>query len=191
MKNRKLISAALLVLLCSPFAAAQMGKSESQPTVSHVFDQAISSLEREFVSAAQAMPADKYSFAPTNGDFKGVRTFAEQIKHVAAANFQFGAMIMGEKPPTEAGQGEAGPASVQSKDQIVKYLQDSFAYLHKAVGTLTEQNMLESMKAPWGQSVTRLSVAVLAASHPYDHYGQMVEYLRMNGIVPPASRPRK
>lgn len=191
MKQIKLIAGAMMLLMCSSFAAAQMSKTESQPTVTSVFDQGVSSLEREFVPAAEAMPADKYSFAPTNGDFKGVRTFAQQVKHVAATNFHLGAVVMGEKPPAEAGTGDNGPDSIQSKEQILKYLQDSFIYLHKAMGTLTEKNMLDPLKAPWGQNTTRLNLAVLLLAHPMDHYGQMVEYLRMNNIIPPASRPRK
>lgn len=190
MKQIKLIAVAMMLLMCSSFAAAQMSKTESQPTVTSVFDQGVSSLEREFVPAAEAMPADKYSFAPTNGDFKGVRTFAQQVKHVATTNFHLGAVVMGEKPPAEAGTGDNGPDSIQSKEQILKYLKDSFIYLHKAMKTITEKNMFDTVKAPWGNT-TRLNLAVLLLAHPMDHYGQMVEYLRMNSIIPPASRPKK
>jgi uncharacterized damage-inducible protein DinB len=136
------------------------------------------------------MPEDKYSFAPTNGEFKGVRTFAEQIKHVAAVNYIFGAGVLGEKkPPVDPG-GENGPDSVKSKAEIMKFLNDSFAYLHKALASVTAKNELDQIDSPFGMKTSKLSLASFATTHPFDHYGQMVEYLRMNGIVPPASRPQ-
>jgi uncharacterized damage-inducible protein DinB len=188
MNKTKSLLAALLVLACAGIAQGQEEKMETK-TVSQVLDHEITSVEREFVPAAEAMPADKYSYAPTNGEFKGVRTFAQQVKHVATANYEFGAVIMGEKSPVESGPDENGPASVSSQEEIVKYLKDSFAYLHKAVATVNEKNQVEPMKNPWGKgTITRLQIAVLAAAHPWDHYGQMVEYLRSNGIIPPASR---
>ena len=137
------------------------------------------------------MPEDKYSFAPTNGEFKGVRTFADQVKHVAAVNYIFGAAILGEKPPVDTGE-ENGPASVKSKADIIKFLKDSFAYTHKAMNSVDEKNLVAPIKNPFGDGpATRLGIAMIAVAHPFDHYGQMVEYLRMNGVVPPASRPAK
>jgi len=134
------------------------------------------------------MPEDKYSFAPTNGEFKGVRTFAQQVKHVAAVNYLIAAAILGEKPPVDTG-GESGPDAIKSKSEIVKFLKDSFAYVHKAVPGISEKGALESVKNPFGERpVTRLELATWIPSHCFDHYGQMVEYLRMNGIIPPASR---
>lgn len=184
------ISICFLVTIGSLFAQAQMAKMEKSPTVAGVLNQSVSSAEHDFVPAADAMPADKYSYAPTAGEFKGVRTFAQEVKHAATTNYLLGAVILWEKPPVEIGKSENGSDSIQSKEAIMKYLKDSFAYLHKAIGTITEKNMLEPIKAPWGSDTTRLSMAVLAAGHPFDHYGQMVEYLRSNGIIPPASRPR-
>jgi uncharacterized damage-inducible protein DinB len=191
MMVRKLRYIALCLLALSVFAVAQdkkeKGKQEHR-TVAQALDRTTSNLEREFVPAAEAMPEDKYGFAPTEGEFKGVRTFAQQVKHVAAVNYIFGAAILTEKPPAEAG-GESGPASITSKEDILKYLKDSFAYVHKAVQTINEKNMVEPVKSPFGEgSVTRLGLAASVAAHGFDHYGQMVEYLRMNGIIPPASR---
>jgi hypothetical protein len=157
-------------------------------TISQVLDRAIKIVEKEFVPTADAMPEDKFSFAPTNGEFKGVRTFGEQIKHVAATNYEFGAAILGERAPVDIGD-EAGPARVKSKAEIMKFLNDSFAYLHKAMATIDEKNVVEPLKSPFGEgTVTRLGMATLTVGHCGNHYGQMVEYLRMNGIIPPASR---
>jgi uncharacterized damage-inducible protein DinB len=175
--------AVLFLLGCAASALAQ----DSKPDVTKTFNRYISNVEREFVPAADAMPEDKYSFAPSNGEFKGVRTFAEQVKHVAAVNYVFGAGVLGEKPPVDVND-EKGPDSLKTKADIMKYLNDSFAYLHKALGTVTADNLVTPIQ--WGKnSTTRLQIALLAVGHPWDHYGQMVEYLRMNGIVPPASRP--
>jgi uncharacterized damage-inducible protein DinB len=166
-----------------------MPKPEPPRTVTQVLDRAVTNVEKEFVPAAEAMPEDKYSYAPSNGEFKRVRTFAEQIKHVAATNYELAAAILQVKPPVEIGDDESGPASVKSKAEVVHFLKDSFAYVHKAVATITEQNQVESLKSPWGQStVTRLGLTVLTVGHCFDHYGQMVVYLRHNGIVPPASK---
>ena len=145
--------------------------------------------EQEFTGAADAMPEDKYSFAPSTGEFKGVRTFGQQVKHVAAVNYIFGSAILGEKPPVEVG-GENGPDSVKSKAEIMTFLKDSFAYLHKALVSISDKNQLDEVSLFGEMKVARLSAGSFSTAHPFDHYGQMVEYLRMNGIVPPASRPR-
>ncbi len=175
-----------LVLASCLASLAQSG--DQKKTISSVMDGTVKNLESEFVPAAEAMPEDKYGFAPTNGEFKDVRTFAQQIKHVAAVNYIVGAAILGEKPPVDTG-GEKGPDNVKSKADIVKFLKDSFEYAHKAVASVNEGNAVEPIKNPFGkESTTRLSMAPVFAWHGFDHYGQMVEYLRMNGIVPPASR---
>jgi DinB superfamily len=179
---------ASLLLACSGLALGQDTKPAEHRTIAQVLDRSVTGVENEFVSAADAMPEDKYSFAPTNGEFKGVRTFAQQVKHVAAVNYLVGAAILEEKPPVELGS-ENGPDSVKTKADIVKFLKDSFAYFHKAVGTVNDGNLLNPIKSPFGEGmVTRLGMATLIVGHCFDHYGQMVEYLRMNSIVPPASR---
>src|SRR5215469_7664036 len=183
---------AVVALLCGVWGigvwAQTMPKAEERRTIQQVLDRSVTNVEKEFVPAAEAMPDDKYDFAPSNGEFKGVRTFAKQVKHVAATNFELGAVILQEKPRADIGD-ETGPESVKTKEECVKYLKESFAYLHRAMAIVNEQNAVEPLKSPWGQStVTRLGLATLIVGHCFDHYGQMVVYLRMNGIVPPASR---
>lgn len=180
---------AFCVLVLATLGAAQNPKAKDEHrTVTQVLDHSVSSVEHEFVPAAEAMPEDKFGFAPSNGEFKGVRTFGEQVKHVAAVNYIFGAAILGEKVPVDVGD-ESGPASLKTKAEIITYLKNSFAYVHKAVLTINDKNLVEPMKSPFGEgTVTRLSLATSVSAHCFDHYGQMVEYLRMNGIVPPASR---
>jgi len=180
---------AFCLLALAALTAAQDNKMKDEHrTVSQVLDRTVTNMEHEFVPAAEAMPEDKFGFAPAGGEFKGVRTYGEQIKHVAAVNYIFGAAILGEKVPVDVGD-ESGPASVKSKAEILSYLKESMVYVHKAVQTINEKNLVEPVKSPFGEgSVTRLGLATSVSAHGFDHYGQMVEYLRMNGIVPPASR---
>lgn len=159
------------------------------PPPSKIFDQQLTMLENELVPLAEAMPADKYNFAPAHGEFKGVRTFGQQVSHVAAVIYMVSAAALEQPNPSETGKGENGPESLQTKDDIVKYLKDAFAYGHKAMGTLTEQNLMQMVKSAFGDSkAPRVAMAEVAVWHSFDHYGQMVVYARMNGIVPPASR---
>jgi uncharacterized damage-inducible protein DinB len=146
----------------------------------------MSILEMEVVSAAEAMPADKYDFAPTQGDFKGVRTFGAQVKHLAQANYMF-FKGWGAPGAVDAKTIEA----LKTKDDIVKALKDSYTFAHAAVSTITPQNAWDSVPGfPPQFRETKASAAAFAIAHSMDHYGQMVEYLRMNGIIPPASRPQ-
>jgi len=180
---------AFLLSLLLAFSSLALGQAKDTPkTVTQILDGGVKTIESEFVPAAEAMPEDKYGFAPTNGEFKGVRTFGQQVKHVAAVNYMLGAAILGEKAPVELG-GENGPDSIKTKADIVKFAKDSFAYAHKAVATVTAENATSEVASPFGQGkMTRMGIATVFAWHGFDHYGQMVEYLRMNGIIPPASR---
>ena len=189
MRNAKLLLGVLVVLCCSGFALGQMAAPTSAPKTSGDAINAILDIgSGEFIGAADAMPEDKYSFAPTNGEFKDVRTFAQQVKHVAAVNYIFGATILNEKPPVDVG-GESGPDAIKTKAQIMQFLKDSFAYLHKAVASINDKNGLDQVDL-FGMKLTRVGLGAFSTAHPFDHYGQMVEYLRMNGIIPPASRPQ-
>jgi hypothetical protein len=180
---------ASLAITATAIAAGPQAKPESKPTFASVLDHQLSGTEKTVVPAAEAMPEDKYDFAPTQGEFKGVRTFGAEVKHMAVANYALGAAILGEKPPVDLGGGPDGPAGMKSKADIMKFLNDSFVYAHKAINSINETNILEPVKSPFGPNMTtRLALAMSLTGHPYDHYGQMVEYLRMNGIVPPASR---
>jgi len=148
----------------------------------------VSNTEKEVVSAAEAMPEATYGFAPSGGEFRGVRTFAQQVKHLAANNFRMAAYIH-DQPATPDQEQETGPDSVQTKAEIVDYLRGSFAALHRAVTTIDGANAAVPMASHrTRRQNTRLQFVIDAVAHSYDHYGQMVEYLRMNGIVPPASR---
>jgi uncharacterized damage-inducible protein DinB len=187
MKRTSAVAGLLAMLLAfSGLCAAQAKDAPKPKTITSILDGGIKSVESEFVPAAEAMPEDKYGFAPTNGEFKGVRTFAQQVKHVAAVNYLVAAAILGEKPPVDLG-GESGPDSIKTKAEIIKFIKDSYAYAHKAVATVNAENATGEVQLPFGK-FTRMGLSMLVVGHSFDHYGQMVEYLRMNGIVPPASR---
>lgn len=190
MQRAKLLLGIFVLMCGSALMSGQMAPPPAAKTPGDALNGSLGIVEHDFVPAADAMPEDKYSFAPTNGEFKGVRTFAQEVKHVAAANYMFGSAVLGEKPPVELGS-ENGPDSLKSKAEIMKFLNDSFAYLHKALASVTQKNELDVIDTPFGMKVPRLSFAAFGVAHPLDHYGQMVEYLRMNGIIPPASRPQQ
>jgi hypothetical protein len=174
-------------------AAAPASVPQAQPspplTIASAVDSEISNIERQVIDVAEAMPEDKYNFSPESlnipgSDFKGVRTFAVQVKHVAASNYFIWSHLTGDKLPEGLKDGN-GPENLKTKVDIIKFLQDSFALGHKAAARLTTENMLQTAE---GSKSSRLHLATFGVAHAFDHYGQMVEYLRMNGIVPPASR---
>ena len=175
----------------SPAAGAAASPS-TPPTIASSIDREISLVEKEVLEAAEAMPDDKFDFSPEKlnipgSDYKGVRTFGEQLKHIAASNYLIWSPITGEKPPDNVNDGK-GPDNMKAKADIIKYVKDSFAFGHKSVSTLNSSNLVEPITSGSGRPTTRLFLATFAAAHCFDHYGQMIEYLRMNGIVPPASR---
>jgi hypothetical protein len=172
-----------------PLAAATA--PQAPPTIASIVDGEISSIERQILDVAEAMPEDKFNFSPEGlnirgSDYKGVRSFAVQLKHVAASNYFIWSHLTGDKLPEDLNDGN-GPESLKTKAGIILFLKHSFALGHKAAATLTPDNLLQ---VPEGSKSTRLHLAEFGVAHAYDHYGQLVEYLRMNGIVPPASRPK-
>lgn len=151
--------------------------------------------EYEFRSAAEAMPATKWDYRPAAGMFKNekpefgpseVRTFAEQVKHVACANFAFAAELEATKPPDACDKG--GPSPAKTNVELLNYLRDSFVAIKKSLNEITVKNMYDPIDGPYAGPNTRLGLAGVCIWHVADHYGQVTLYLRQNGIVPPASR---
>jgi len=180
----RLIVCALAVFVCGSAALA----ADAPVPPSKILDQEVKIIESELVPLAEAMPADKYNFAPTHGEFAGVRTFAQQVAHVATVINMCAASVL-EEPIPDPGPAENGPASLKTKENLVKYLKDAFAHAHKATASLTDANVRDMIVPAFGKGkVPRVSMASVFAWHSFDHYGQMVVYARMNGIIPPASR---
>jgi uncharacterized damage-inducible protein DinB len=174
--------------VAASFPQAQQAQ-QSLPTITSIVDREISTIEKQIVEAAEAMPEDKFNFSPESlnipgSDYKGVRTLAAQVKHIASSNYFIWSPLTGDKVPESIKDGN-GPADLKTRAEILKFLKDSFALGHRATATLTAENMLQTAE---NSKSSRLHLAEFGVAHAYDHYGQMVEYLRMNGIVPPASR---
>ena len=198
------IAACSLLAICSLSASApaftQMGASDtaqapaagSVATPAAAFDSQLTLIEKSMMGAVKAMPADKFSFAPSQAvfapgqktEFAKVRTFAQQATHVAEANYFFYNIVSGQKPDVDTKNIE----KLTSKDDVVAALAGSFAFAHKAIATLTAANAFEVIKSPEPGFQTRATLASFGISHCWDHYGQLVVYLRMNGLVPPASQ---
>ena len=177
------------IVAVAPMTAGAQTPTGNRPAISQALDSWITNTEHHVLTLLDAMPADRYAFAPprTGGEFAGVRTFAEQAKHLGANNYWMAARI-GQRQPTADEAAETGPDSVRTKAQIMTYVAGSFAALHAAVATIDPTNVAAPMPSSSWQR-TRLSFAIDAVAHSFDHYGQLVEYLRMNGIIPPDSRP--
>ena len=184
--------AAVILSGCTVMGSAQMGSTSAkvapgtQMSPVQAQEELLNVFEEEFMGVAKAMPADKYSFAPPSSGgakFDGVRTFAQEVSHVTLANYFFASKILGEKVPVD---GKAINA-MTSKDDLLKAAAASFAYAHKAIASITPENAYVAIDGVDGLH-TRSVIASFISAHGYDHYGQMVEYLRMNGIVPPGSK---
>jgi uncharacterized damage-inducible protein DinB len=176
-----ILIAALFILLTSALAQDEVPK-----TIADSVSNSLQWSEDEFYSVAEAMPEAKYGYIPTAGNFDGVRSFAEQVKHVACSNYGFFNEIAGKTPPKGCEKG--GPSPANTKPELLKYLKDSFDYGNKVLQTIDAKNSLDRVEGPYAGPNTKLGLAVAAVWHIADHYGQIVEYLRMNGIVPPATQ---
>jgi hypothetical protein len=171
----------LLLLMTGPLMA--------QDPVAQMDDDQVTLVENDVLSLAEAMPADRYAFVPSGGDFAGVHNFGEQVKHLATMIFMTAAQVLEERSPYGPGTHNNGPDESQTKEDIVGYLKDSLAYARRAMATLTEENHLERVPSAFGMQ-TRVEIAAGVAYHSYNHYGQMVVYARMNGIVPTGDEDR-
>ena len=187
---------ACCVMVMSPVAAGaqamtMMAKKDSGPgSPAKAADQLLNLFEHEAMGVAETMPADKYNFAPAQTifapgqavKFDTVRTFVQQVTHLTEANYYFYSSVSGMKPDVDT----KALANIKTKDEAVEALAASFRFAHKAIATITPENAFLPVKPVDGMN-TRMAIAAFGVAHGYDHYGQMVEYLRMNGLVPPGS----
>jgi hypothetical protein len=180
--------AVALEFVAIPATPARAQQQEVPKTTAASIGRILSYTEDQFLSVAEAMPAEKYSYIPSapGGKFDGVRSFAEQVKHVACANFAFFNEIEAKTPPDSCEKG--GPAPATTKAELLKYLRDSFDYGNKVLATINEKNAMDRVEGRYGGPNTRLGMAVIAVWHIADHYGQIVYYVRLNGIVPPPTQ---
>jgi hypothetical protein len=180
--RRRILWFSALVPFLSRFSSGQ--NSQTPSDTASIFNKHMDWMEQQFVPAVEAMPEDKFFWTPVSGDFHGVRNFAEQLIHVAEVNFALSAAILSETPH------KGSPAeALKTRSAVLQYLKDSFTFTHRAFSSITEQNAKLPIKHPlFDMITTRMGLGIVAIAHPFDHYGQIIEYLRMNNVVPPASR---
>lgn len=184
-----------IVAMAMSCAAALPAQPAAPASVGAAIDREIGLAERQIVAAVEAMPEDKFNFSPDDlgikgAEYKGVYTFAGLAKHLAAANYFLWNGAGGDKIPPSI-TSVKGPESMTSRTEIIQLLKESFASGHHAAAALTTENSLDLVPGPGGNKVPRVFALTFAIAHAYDEYGQMEEYLRMVGVVPPASRPSK
>lgn len=176
--HRAALLAAALPLCLADHASAQM------PHANPVMDAVRSSLEssaKNMASAAQAMPADKYAYKPTEGQ----RSFGEIVSHVAGSNNYLCSTLSGVAAPDVK-----VPEGTASKDDLVAAVKASYDYCTKALEGVTDAQLGDMVKYFGNRQVTRATVALGISDDWADHYGQLAMYLRLNGILPPTARGR-
>ncbi len=170
---------------CCVFAAPAQAQSDAAQSVL----QSVTRFQNEMLGMAEAMPADKYDFAPTkatfapgsSAEFATVRTYGQELTHVASMPFSMLPQF-GVKP--DPAIDPKSFASLTAKDDIVNALKESFAYENKVIATITPEN---AFKPTGPRGATLMGTLIMMFSDYGDHYGQMVEYLRMNGMIPPST----
>ncbi len=173
----------ILAFALTPAAFAQQ---DIPRTIADSVGNMIRSVQGQLLGVAEAMPEQAYGFIPTAGRFNDARSFGEQLKHVACSQFGFFNEIEGKTPPEGCERG--GPSKAATKAELIQYLRDSFDYGNKILAGTDAKNALDRVEGRYGGPNTRLGIVSVALWHITDHYGQLVEYLRMNGIVPPVTQ---
>ena len=177
---RLLRFAAMALLACTTSLSAQAPANPVADGIRGGWNGA----KRNMLGSAKVMPEAKYSFKPVDS----VRTFGQILAHVAGANYEFCAAARGEKPPFSE---DAFEKSATTAAAIQKALQDSIAYCDAAYASLDDRNAAEIINGPFGGGKEARATALMGnTNHNNEHYGNLVTYLRINGLVPPSSAPR-
>jgi hypothetical protein len=181
---QKILSATFILW----FTLLGVCSGQSSVKYSVAIERLFNKIESDILTSAEAMPEDKFNFTPEsldikNSNFKGVRTFAGQIKHLATDNILIWSAITGDSIRTDI-QDVNGPRGIRTKTEVLKYLKSSFEEGRKAISMLTEKNAMDMIEFR-GRNLPRLDLAFYGLTHANEHYGQMVVYLRMCGIIPP------
>jgi uncharacterized damage-inducible protein DinB len=190
MKNLTWMAALVLLtgVLALPGHAQESGKTKAvKPALSH--SQAVlaqwNDIGRKLIAMAEDFPEDKYDFKPTPAQ----RTFAEGLLHAAGANYYFTNVVLGEKPP----EGDNPPRDrYKTKADVVAYVKKAFADGAAAIQKKGEKGMSDLVVDPFAHQYIRVDdFAYGFVEHSGEHYGQLVVYYRLAGLVPPESRPKK
>jgi uncharacterized damage-inducible protein DinB len=135
----------------------------------------------QVIAAAEEVPESDYAFKPT----AEVRSFGQLVGHVADAQYMFCSMVGGETNPSKGAE-----KSQTAKSDLVQSLKDAGAYCTKVYGGLTDAQGAQTIKF-MGRDMAKLTVLTINSAHTDEHYGNMVTYMRLKGLVPPTSKPRK
>ncbi len=172
------------------FAFANICPAQQLPAFSIAIERQFNKIESDIISAAEKMPESKYNFTPEtlqikNSNFKGVRTYAGQIMHLATDNILIWSAITGDSVRNDIPDVN-GPKTIKTKAEILKYLKSSFEIGRRAMSMITAKTAMDMIEFR-GRNLPKLDLIFYALTHDDEHYGQMVVYLRMCGILPPAS----
>lgn len=180
--TRKIVTLILAILLSVP-AIAQTAATKPAPSSSQAVLAAWNDIGRKLIAMAEDFPEDKYEFKSTPAQ----RSFAEQLLHVAGSNDLFTAVAKGQKPVDDEDR-----AHYATKSAVVTYLKKSFADGAAVIQEKGDRGMAETgIDAESGQPVHLVDLAYALVEHSGEHYGQLVVYYRVAGLVPPESRPKK
>jgi uncharacterized damage-inducible protein DinB len=181
-------SKTITISIVTCFTFIKICFAQQSPVFSSAVERQFQKIESDILTTAEAMPEDQFYFTPDNlhiknAEFKGVLTFAGQIMHLATDNILIWSSVTGDSVRSDI-EDVNGPKSIKSKADILKYLKSSFDLGRKAISMLTEKNAMDIIEFR-GRNLPRLDLVFYALTHANEHYGQMVVYLRMCGIVPP------
>ena len=171
---RFLCSIAMVGAIALPLAAEGNPVSEGQKAIYMI-------VKGNVVKAAQKMPEENYAFRPT----PEIRTFGQLVGHIADAQYLFCSAASGENNPPPGVE-----KSKTSKADLLQALQDAFAYCDKVYNSMTDAKGAEAVKI-FGMQQVRLSALTFNTAHNNEHYGNMVTYMRLKGLVPPSSEKKK
>jgi uncharacterized damage-inducible protein DinB len=192
MRKITLLAATVVVsamITALPAAAQDAAKKDAAPKPAKGLSQAVleqwNDIGRKLIAMAEDFPEDKYDFKPTPGQ----RSFAEQLLHMAGANYFFINVANGEKPPA---QEDPSRAKYKTKADVVAFVKKSFEDGAAAIKAKGDAGMAGMMVDPFeNQQVRVFDWAYGFMEHCGEHYGQLVVYYRLAGLVPPESRPKK
>lgn len=175
---------ALLALLSAHSHGVSAQPAGGSP-ISKSLAQAWGSGKDNVTASAALMPAANYAFRPVDT----VRTYGQILAHLAGANYVFCAAAKGEKAPYGE---DAFEKTATTKADIIKALGDSVAYCDAVYSGMTDARAAETVELPFGMGKgTRSFLLMLNTGHVQEHYGNLVTYLRIKGLVPPSSAPRR
>src|SRR5579863_420854 len=188
------IACSMLVLIlslgvCAPIARTQEMATKDAPvkpplSPSQAVLDSWNDIGRKLIAMAEDFPEDKYDFKPTPAQ----RTFAEQLLHAAGANYFFINPITGQKLP----EGDPKRDQLKTKADVVAFVKKSFADGASIIQSKGDKGMSDLVVEPFSHQQVRIGdLAYGFIEHLGEHYGQLVVYYRLAGLVPPESRPKK